>query len=139
MSSHRLQTSELQALNSLFSNFGIAYNAGDEILHESEPSYDLYIVLRGQVEFSVSDPESGVKRVLRVAHTGEIFGEISCFSGLPRTATAIALEETVLLKFQRDTAIELLRKSPDFAIKVIQTLSDRLRANTEMLARLWNQ
>ncbi|HEY3110783.1 MAG TPA: hypothetical protein VGL23_18640 [Chloroflexota bacterium] len=33
---------------------------------------------------------------------------------------------------------ELVRASPEFAIRVIQTLGDRLRANTELLAKVWH-
>jgi hypothetical protein len=61
---------------------------------------------------------------------------MSCFSGLPRSATAIAAEDSVLLFFNQDTAIQLLRASPRFALGVIQTLCDRIRGSNERIARL---
>lgn len=134
---HVMRGKELQALNSLFSHYGVAYRGGDLIVTEDDESYELYVVLRGSIEFSIRDPETSTKRVLRKAGPGEIFGEISCFSGLPRSATAIAVEDSVLLRFERDTAIELLRNSPEFAMRVIQTLGDRLRSNTELLSKIW--
>lgn len=130
---------ELQALSGLFSHYGESYQAGETVVRENDPSFDLYVVLRGSVEFSVQDPETKARRVLRSARPGEIFGEIACFSGLPRSATVVTLEETALLRFQRDTAIELIKTSPQFAMRIIQTLGDRLRANTEMLAKVWGQ
>lgn len=134
-----IHSNELKALDGLYGTYGVKYAAGEFIVHEHEPSSDLYVILRGAVEFSVADPETMNRRVLRTAHAGEIFGEISCFSGLPRTASAQAVQERMLLRFQRDTAVEMIRTSPQFAIRLIQTMGDRLRRNTEMLTQLWNR
>jgi CRP-like cAMP-binding protein len=135
---HTLSQNELASLRKLTDQYGVTYKAGRVIVRENENSTELYVLLGGSVEFSIKDPESGSKRVLRTIHTGEIFGEISCFGGLPRSATAIASVDSTLLRFSRETAVELIRASPEFAIRVIQTLGDRLRANTELLAKLWH-
>ena len=134
---HRLSPTELAALRKLCDQYGVNYKSGRVIVRENEKSTDLYVLLTGAVKFTIKDPETGSARLLRTIHAGEIFGEISCFSGLPRSASAIAIEDSQLLRFSRETAVELIRASPEFAIRVIQTLGDRLRANTELLAKVW--
>ena len=133
----RLSQSELDALRALRDQYGVSYAAGQLIVREDEASTELYVLLAGAVEFTVADPETGQPRRLRTIQAGELFGEISCFGGLPRSATAVATEDAQLLRFSRETAIDLIRASPEFAIRIIQTLGDRLRANTELLARVW--
>lgn len=134
---HRLSQAELSALRALRDQYGVTYKAGRVIVRENEDSTELYVILNGEIEFSVTDEIAQTKRVLRTVRAGEIFGEMSCFSGLPRSATAIATEDSQLLRFSRETAVELVKASPEFAIRVIQTLGDRLRANTDLLAKLW--
>lgn len=112
------------ALNDLCRRYGTRYDAGDVIVHEQEPTTDLYFVLSGEVEFSAGD------RVLGRGGRGTLFGEVSCFGGLPRSATATAAGDAVLLKFDQATAMQLVSTSPRFALRIIQTLGDRLRGAT---------
>jgi CRP-like cAMP-binding protein len=133
----RLSQGELASLRKLCDQYGVNYKAGRMIVREDERSTELYVLLAGAVEFTIKDPETRRPRRLRTIQAGEIFGEISCFSGLPRSASAVAIEDSQLLRFSRETSIELIRASPEFAIRVIQTLGDRLRANTELLAKVW--
>ena len=135
---HTLSATELAALRSLCDQYGVNYKTGRVIVRENENSTELYVLLNGAVEFSIADPETGSKRVLRTIRAGEVFGEMSCFSGLPRSATAVTTEDSALLRFSRETAVELVRASPEFAVRIIQTLGDRLRANTQLLAKLWH-
>jgi CRP-like cAMP-binding protein len=130
---------ELVALQSLYSHYGVSVSKGEQIIGENDPTTDLYVVLKGSVEFSVIDRDDGdVARVLGTAGAGDIFGEIACFTGVPRTATAVALEDSVLLKFERDTAIYMIRSSPDFAIRVVHRMAERLRRSTELITKLWH-
>ena len=135
---HTLSQSELAPLRKLYDQYGFTYKAGRVIVRENEYSTELYVLLSGSVAFSIKDPHTGMPRALRTIHAGQVFGEISCFGGLPRSATAIATEDSTLLRFSRETALELVRASPEFAIRVIKTLGDRLRANTELLVKLWH-
>jgi CRP-like cAMP-binding protein len=130
---------ELAALQSLYSHYGVSVSRGEQIIAENDPTTDLYVVLKGSVEFSVIDEDDGgVARTLGTAGVGDIFGEIACFTGVPRTATAVALEDSVLLKFERDTAIYMIRSSPDFAIRVVYRMAERLRRSTELITKLWH-
>lgn len=115
-------------LAALCDRYGVHYAAGAAIIHEQDPTDELYFVVSGRVEFSVC--AEGGRRVLSTAGRGALFGEVSCFGGLPRSATATALDDAFLLTFDRATAMQLVATSPRFALRVIQTLGDRLRSAT---------
>ena len=118
-------------LGALRERFGQRFAAGEVIFAEDEPGTDLFVVLTGAVVFSVRDGTGKSRRLPRSAGPGDVFGEMSCFSDEPRSATALALRETVALRLSREAALELIRASPAFGLKVIHTLAGRLRANLQ--------
>jgi uncharacterized protein (DUF2225 family)/CRP-like cAMP-binding protein len=127
---------DFEALRSLRDRHGAAFPRGRVVCREGDTTSEFYVVLQGSVEVSQKDKATGEKRILFTVPAGGFFGEMSCFSGLPRSATCIAAEDSVLLYFNQDTAIQLLRASPRFALGVIQSLCDRLRNANERIARL---
>lgn len=131
-----LRNIDFDALRSLRDRHGAAFPRDRVLFREGDTSAEFYVILQGSVELSLKDKSTGNKTVLHVAQAGAFFGEMSCFSGLPRSATATAAEDSVLLFFNQDTAIQLLRASPRFALGVIQTLCDRIRAANERIATL---
>lgn len=131
-----LRNIDFEALRSLRDRHGAAFPRGRVLFREGDTSAEFYVVLQGAVEVFVKDPQTGQQHPLFKYGPGGFFGEMSCFSGLPRSATAICAEDSVLLFFNQDTAIQLMRTSPRFALGVIQTLCDRVRAANERIVRL---
>jgi len=119
------------ALAGLVRRYGVCFEEGTVVVHEQDPTTELFFVVSGQVEFSVWDNQGG-RRVLGRAGRGAVFGEVSCFGGAPRTATATAVEDSTLLRFDRKTALQLVETSPRFALRIIQLLADRLRTATSV-------
>src|SRR5437763_15788032 len=100
---------DFEALRALRDRHGAVYPKGRVIFRHGHTSPEFYVVRQGSVELSLTDKDSGVKQVLHIAPPGDFFGEMSCFGGDPRSATAIANEDnTVLLQFNQETAISLL-------------------------------
>jgi CRP-like cAMP-binding protein len=131
---------DFEALRALRDRHGAVYPKGRVIFRHGDTSPEFYVVLQGSVELSLTDKESGVKQVLHVAPPGDFFGEMSCFGGDPRSATAIANEDnTVLLQFNQETAIQLLRASPRFTLGVIQRLCDRVNIANRKISELTGQ
>ena len=130
---------DVHALAEMNSSYGVKYPRGRVIFREGDTSNDMYVVLDGSVGLTVRDPDSGEARLVRLVTRGEFFGEISCFLGRSRSATAIAAEDAVLLTFSRDAAIQMLRTRPRFAVGVIQTLCDRIVRDGETIVKLGGQ
>jgi CRP-like cAMP-binding protein len=120
----------LAELGELEQRFGAAYPPGKRVFSQGEPGSELFVVLGGAVEFVVLDP-IGAHHALGRAGPGDLFGEMSCFSGEPRSATATAIEPTRLLRFDRKVALELVRTRPEFGLLIVRTLAARLRRHVQ--------
>jgi CRP-like cAMP-binding protein len=65
---------------------------------------------------------------------GSLFGEMSLFDGLGRSAEARALEASVVVAFPFEPLRQLWRDHPEMLWKVIALLTARLRSMDEALA-----
>lgn len=107
------------------------FKAGDVIFKEGSHGVAVYIIVSGRVE--ISKVVQGKKIVVETFGPGEMFGEMSFIDHSPRSATATALEDTVLELLDKDFLdSEFNRISSDFR-EVISTLVKRLRKTTERL------
>src|SRR5688572_23936089 len=104
-----LDASERADLEGVFERREFA--AGEKVFSLGEPGDSLYIVGTGSVELYVKD-NAGSKIVLALAGPGEVFGELSLFDGGARTASAVVLEDAVLLVLDRDDLLAFLRLHP---------------------------
>lgn len=114
------------------------YKQGTVIFSEGEQGGSLYMVVTGRVEVGLMNRERNTFTMLAQYEGNTEFGEMSLFDGQPRSADAIAKEDTVVLTLNRRPFLALTRQYPDLAIHMITTLSDRLRHANEQIARLNN-
>lgn len=122
-------------IGGLRERFGVSFKPGEVIFTQDDPGTELFVVLTGAVVFSARDKSGKAQRMPRSAGPGDVFGEMSCFSDEPRSATAVALRDTSALRLSREAALELTRASPVFGLKVIHALAGRLRATLVGQAR----
>jgi CRP-like cAMP-binding protein/HEAT repeat protein len=114
----------------------LSFDEDEIIFRESEPGDTLYVVVSGRVGLE-HEAESGSGSVARLAtlKSRQYFGEMSLFDQAPRSATAIAIEQTILLSIRREPLIALVEGDPTLALELIRVLSQRLREANEQLAR----
>jgi CRP/FNR family transcriptional regulator, cyclic AMP receptor protein len=108
------------------------FKEGDYVFHLGDAGHSLYIVHNGRVQVYVENTE-GDKIVLSEIESGEVFGEISLLDGGPRTATAIAMENTELLRLDRESLQELVSTHPHAALDLLTVMGRRLRSTDELL------
>jgi serine/threonine-protein kinase len=97
--------------------------AGQVIFHEGDPGDFTIRIKYGRIE--ISKENQGSKKVLAELGPGDILGELAVFSDLPRTATAIALEDTaVYLMRSAEVNAEMEKLSP-WVSQMICALSSR--------------
>jgi signal transduction histidine kinase len=108
--------------------------AGQQIFREGDPGDGVYVVREGLVEIAhfVDVKEH---RVFSRLGAGEIFGEMAVIENLPRSATAIAVENTQVFFIPRDEMLGLLKHSPGLAFDLLQEISRRLREFNELHLR----
>jgi CRP-like cAMP-binding protein len=108
-------------------------SAGEVVLRQGETDHHAFFVLKGRVV--VEREESGRHRITRSAGPGEQFGEVSALGGTPRMATAIAEEETQVLRVPAD-ALRKLMKTPQMNKIVHARMAERLMITDRALMTL---
>ncbi len=110
------------------------YTAGQMIFALGDPGDTMYIVADGNVNIHLPG-EASRRLSLKDCARGEYFGELALFDDKPRSASALASTDTVLLELGRATLIEYLEKRPRAAVAILRTMSEHLRATNAMLGQ----
>ncbi|HKD78319.1 MAG TPA: DUF1003 domain-containing protein [Candidatus Angelobacter sp.] len=108
------------------------FKTGETVFHYGDHGGELFILRTGQVELFVESTE-GEKLVLSEIEQGDVIGELSFLDGGPRTATAIAREDTQMLVLDRERLLDFIDKHPHAAMDVLTVIGRRLRATDELL------
>jgi len=108
------------------------FNKGEIIFAYGDPGEALFIVRRGSVQVYVED-RTGETIILAENLAGDVFGEISLLDGGPRTATAIATDESELLVMDRGDLLDLITRHPHAAMDLLSVMGRRLRSTDELL------
>lgn len=109
-----------------------SFKRGEVVFHKGDPGEAMFMILEGQVKI-VLPSEGGEEALLGVLDRGDFFGELSLIDGRSRSATIVATELTETLVLHRDSLLRLVRTSPEVAIDLLRTLSQRLRETDEFI------
>lgn len=110
-------------------------NSNEVIFKEGEPGQYMYVIISGQVEIR-KRTEAQLTRTITTLRQGDIFGEMAIIEKKKRSATIIALTECQLLRLNETMFYEIVRNNPDFAIKIIRSLSARLRKTNTLIEEI---
>ena len=112
-----------------------AYDAGDLLFVEGERSHSVYACVEGRVRIFLTTP-SGRELLVGIKEPGDEFGELSALDGRARSASAAAIDSTVVAVLPADRYLDLLLSAPHLSVAVCQSLSAELRrANDRLVVR----
>ena len=83
----------------------------------------MFVVHNGRVAVQVSDP--GGPRTVAELTEGNFFGEMALFTGEPRTANVVAIEETEVLEIGHAAMKHLFQTNPSLAESISWTIAER--------------
>ena len=107
------------------------FNPGDVVFTAGEPGDGFFGVLDGQVRLAWGDG-----RRSELLHAGQCFGEGALVQhSHTRHGTATAIEPSRLLVFNRETFLFALDTLPMFALELLASLEERMRAVRLLSAR----
>jgi HD-GYP domain-containing protein (c-di-GMP phosphodiesterase class II) len=109
-----------------------SHGKGDVIIREDTIADTFYIIQKGKVAITKKF-EDGEEMVLAIQHDGDFFGEMALLDQGPRSASAVALEPTILLEISRVDFSILLKKAPLLAYAMMRELSARLRGTGSLM------
>ena len=108
--------------------------AGQMIIHQGDAGTSMFIVVDGNVNIHLPGEQS--RRIsLKDIAAGEYFGELALFDDKPRSASAVATTNAMLLELDRTTLSAYLAARPHAAMVLLSTLAGRLRSTNEMLSQ----
>jgi CRP-like cAMP-binding protein len=102
------------------------------VFQKGDPGGSMMAVVRGRVKMCIYSAD-GKELVLNIIDRGGLFGEIALLDGQPRSADAVAIEDTELLVLERSRLMPFLNAHPEIATKLIEVLCQRLRRTSEAL------
>lgn len=106
------------------------------ICREGSEDNSMFIIAKGTVSISKEGADKK-RKVIASLGPGQTLGEMSLLDGEPRSATAVAASDLVLLTLSRSSLDMLIREKPGlaikFAIKLARLMSQRLRMTSGIL------
>ncbi len=114
-----------------------SFPAGSVIFKEGDPGDRCYIITSGAVRISKFIANIG-EEALAVLKPGSYFGEMALIDNFPRSANAIANEDTDVFAINKTDLDRILISDRELGYKLFwtftKTLSKRLRETNEKLA-----
>ena len=118
----------------LFRKFGRRYQKDSYIFTEGDSGREMYYIISGRVRV---EKETGqIKKVLAELESGDYFGEMAPIIDTPRTASAIAIEDSSIAVIDSDTFRNLLAESRGVSLLLLREFSFRLKRSNESIERL---
>jgi CRP/FNR family transcriptional regulator, cyclic AMP receptor protein len=108
---------------------------GERLFREGDAGDKLYIILTGKIKLTRAAPD-GRENLLSVHGPGEMFGELSLFDPVPRTASATAVTDAELAGLAHTDLRAWLSTRPEVAMHLLAALAQRLRRINDVKADL---
>jgi CRP/FNR family transcriptional regulator, cyclic AMP receptor protein len=105
------------------------------VFFENEEGDCLFMILEGRIKVTILG-DDGREIILTMLGPGDLFGEMALLDNEPRSATAIAVEESELLLLQRSDFQAVVGENPGISSALIKVLSARLRRANHQIQTL---
>ncbi len=102
------------------------FRRSEVIFRKDDPGTHLYLVLDGAVKITLPG-EFGQEALVAIIRPGEFFGELALFDRSPRSASAVALEDTRAALLASDEFLAFLERHPGAVRLVLETLARTIR------------
>jgi len=100
------------------------------VVIEGDQSDSLYVILEGRVKVYLTD-ERGREIILNIKEAGEYFGELAAVGAAPRAASVMTLETSRLAVIPGAEFKKCLRRQPELAMDLIQSMARHIGRLTE--------
>lgn len=100
--------------------------AGESLIRQGEAGDSAYLTISGRLRVYVVG-EDGATRMVREISRGEVIGEMSLYTGEPRSATVIAVRDSVLVKLAKKQFEAMLLNHPQVSLSFTRQMIQRLQ------------
>src|SRR5918996_1338832 len=110
------------------------FEAGRNVMTIDQPGEAVYIILYGTVKIHVEQGERIV--ILSILGAGDLLGEMSLIDSVGRSASAVTLENSLMLWMDKLTFNHMLDNFPAVARNLVKILSARVRISDQLIQAL---
>jgi CRP/FNR family transcriptional regulator, cyclic AMP receptor protein len=109
------------------SDEAVTYKAGQVVFNQGDEAEEMYVVLQGAIDITVGGKPVGT------AEPGETFGEMALIDRSRRSGTAVAKTDCRVVPIDRRRFLFMVTETPNFALQLMGTMAERLRAKEDGL------
>jgi CRP/FNR family transcriptional regulator, cyclic AMP receptor protein len=109
------------------SNEAVEFKAGQVVFNQGDEADQMYVVVDGGIAITIGGALVGT------AGPGEAFGEMALIDGSRRSGTAVANTDSRVVPIDRRRFLFMVTETPNFALQLMGTLAERLRARDDGL------
>jgi CRP/FNR family cyclic AMP-dependent transcriptional regulator len=110
------------------------FTAGMNVMTIEQPGEAVFIILHGTVKIHIE--QGGRDVILSVLGSSDLLGEMSLIDSVGRSASAITLENSLMLWMDKTTFNYLLDNFPPVARNLVKILSARVRLSDQVIQSL---
>lgn len=110
------------------------YHAGEVVIRHGDVGGSMFVLVEGLLEVLVPKKDSESQHRVGKVRPGEFFGEMSLLTGLPRSATVLAVTTAVAFEIAKEHVAPLLESRPSVAETLSTMAAERqvAMANTSV-------
>ncbi len=113
---------------------GKEYEDQEVICRQGEPGNFMFIVQGGRA--MVTHEDGGTESIVGELAAGDVFGEMAIFDRQPRSATVRARGSARVLTLDKRAFLRRVHEDPTLAFRILERMSQRIRALNEEVSRL---
>lgn len=113
---------------------GTIYIDGQEVFRQGDTGDFMYVIQHGKVEVIIEKPEGETR--LCFLGAGDIFGEMSLFTGGRRTATVRAFDQARIVRIDKRGFLRKVHQDPTLAFHLLNMMSQRIKSLSEEVLQL---
>ncbi len=106
--------------------------AGGVLMRQGEAGDAMYVLASGRLRVSITG-DDGHRRVVREITRGQVVGEMALITDAPRSATLVAVRDSVLARLARPAFDTLLRRHPAVSMALTRQIIARLQTQGQGL------
>jgi CRP-like cAMP-binding protein len=100
------------------------------LFNQGDAAEAFFLVCSGSVDLGL-DSANGRELVINEMHAGDGFGELGLITDQPRSTSAVARQDSVVLAIPRREFMAVLADEPALAQNLLQTMAERLGTSSE--------
>ena len=108
---------------------------GSVLMKQGDTGSSMFIIMEGAASVTI-ETDTGRSHEVNILAAGDVVGEMSLLTGVPRNATVSALTRVRVLEITKDAIATVLERSPGLAERFSKVLAERQQRNAEFANRL---